>query len=310
MVATMSNSAQPVVGPAYRRLVLMTAMAPALWGCTFYVLTELIPPGNTFFAALVRSLPAGLIALALVRERIPAGWGVKMTALAAVNIGAFFPLLLLSAERLPGGVAASVGGAQPLVVAGLGWAVNQERPSLARLTWGAVGAVGVCLVVLTGDATLDAVGIAAGFGGVASMATGIVLARRWGPAPGLSPVGYAGWQLALGGAAMAPFVLLFDGLPSSFTAKAAVGFTWMLLVAGLLTYTLWFRGSSKLPPTSSAVLLLLSPLVAAVVGVVALGQTLSPAQLFGFAAVLSALVASQRVAIRDAQRDAHASSSY
>lgn len=51
---------------------LVTAVAPTVWGTTYLVTTELLPPGHPMFAALTRSLPAGLIALVLSR-RLPRG---------------------------------------------------------------------------------------------------------------------------------------------------------------------------------------------------------------------------------------------
>ncbi|WP_443190693.1 hypothetical protein [Pseudomonas indica] len=38
--------------------VLMTALAPAIWGSTYIVTTELLPPDRPFVAAVLRCLPA------------------------------------------------------------------------------------------------------------------------------------------------------------------------------------------------------------------------------------------------------------
>src|SRR5690349_17501574 len=129
-------------------VVLLTALAPIAWGTTYLITTELLPPGHPLFAGLLRSLPAGLLAVAISR-RLPRGaWWWKALALGALNIGAFFPLLFLAAERLPGGVAATLGATQPIIVAFLAVAVLGERLSAWRLAWGLVGVAGVGLVVL------------------------------------------------------------------------------------------------------------------------------------------------------------------
>ncbi|WP_394620397.1 hypothetical protein JNUCC0626_15205 [Lentzea sp. JNUCC 0626] len=52
--------------------VAATALAPAIWGTTFYVTTEYLPPDRPVLASLLRALPAGLILLALTR-RLPRG---------------------------------------------------------------------------------------------------------------------------------------------------------------------------------------------------------------------------------------------
>ncbi len=70
---------------------LATALGPVIWGSTYIVTTELLPPDRPFTAALLRTLPAGLLLV-----------------LAALNIGVFQALLFVAAYRLPGGVAAVV----------------------------------------------------------------------------------------------------------------------------------------------------------------------------------------------------------
>ena len=274
-------------------LTALTAFAPLVWGTTYVVTTELLPPGHPQFAGLLRALPAGLVALAATRTLPRGAWWWKAAALGVLNIGMFFPLLFTAAERLPGGVAATVGAAQPLIVAVLAVAILRENPSVSRFAWGAAGVVGVGLVVLGPAAALDAAGIAAGLAGAAVMALGVTLTKRWGRPPGVGPAAFAGWQLTSGGLFLVPVTLLVEGPPPAIDAGAALGYLWLGLAGGLIAYSLWFRGVTALPVTSVAVLGLLSPLVAAVLGAVLLGQTLGPVQTAGFALALAAIVAGQ-----------------
>jgi probable blue pigment (indigoidine) exporter len=145
------------------------------WGTTYVVTTELLPPGHPLFAGLLRALPAGVLALAFTRTLPRGAWWGKAAVLGVLNIGLLFPLLFLAAERLPGGVAATLAAAQPLVVAVLAVVVLHESPSAWRLVWGAVGVVGVGMVVLGPHATLDLAGIVAGLAAAASMALGLTL---------------------------------------------------------------------------------------------------------------------------------------
>ncbi|RJL33344.1 EamA family transporter [Bailinhaonella thermotolerans] len=271
----------------------LTAFAPVVWGTTYVVTTELLPAGHPMFAGLMRALPAGLVALAVTRTLPRGAWWWKAAALGVLNIGVFFPLLFLSAERLPGGVAATLGAAQPLVVALLAVGILRERPSLWRFAWGLAGVAGVGLVVLGPRAAFDAAGIAAGLVGAVSMALGVTLTKRWGRPEGVGPVAFGGWQLAAGGLFLLPVTLVAEGPPPAIDGPAALGYLWLGLVGGLLAYVLWFRGITSLPVTSVAVLGLLSPMVAALLGVVILGQTLGPVQLAGFALALAAIVAGQ-----------------
>src|SRR5689334_2558983 len=257
----------------------VTALAPAVWGTTYLVTTQLLPAGHPMFAGLMRALPAGLLALAITRQ-LPSGiWWWRALVLGALNIGAFFPLLFLAAERLPGGVAATLGATQPIIVAFLAVAILGERLSAWRLSWGLVGVVGVGLVVLGPNAALDATGIAAGLAGAAAMGLGVTLTKRWGRPEGVRPMAFAGWQLTAGGLVLLIPVSLTEGVPDHIDAAAVGGYLWLGLIGGLLAYTLWFAGLRVLPVTATALLGLLSPLVAAVAGVVILGQTLTVPQL-------------------------------
>ncbi|WP_308159078.1 EamA family transporter [Amycolatopsis magusensis] len=270
-----------------------TAFAPAVWGTTYVVTTELLPSGHPMFASLMRALPAGLIALAIARTLPRGEWWWRAAVLGVLNMGLFFPLLFLAAERLPGGVAATLGAAQPLVVAALAVGVLHERPSAVKFAWGLAGVAGVGMVVLGPAAGFDLVGVLAGLAGALGMALGVTLTKRWGRPAGVGPTALAGWQLTAGGVFLVPVTFVFEGAPPVIDLPAVAGYLWLGLVGGLLAYVLWFRGIGLLPVTSVAVLGLLSPMVAAALGVLVLGQDLGPVQFAGFALALAAMVAGQ-----------------
>lgn len=285
-------------------LLLLTAVAPLSWGTTYLVTTELLPAGHPLLAALLRSLPAGLIALAIGCSLPPRGWWLKSLALGTLNIGAFFPLLFLAAERLPGGVAAAVAGAQPMIILCLGVLVLRDRIRPVTAAAAAVGAGGVALVVLGPAAQLDAPGILAALGGVTATALGMILTKRWGRPVGVGPVAYAGWQLTAGGLVLLPLTALFEGLPSTIDGGAVLGYLWLGSVGGLLAYTLWFRGIQELPVIAPGLLALLSPVVATLLGTTVAAETFTPIQALGIALVLIALVSGQLAALAGPRRSA------
>ena len=290
-----SPAAPPAASPSPSRAAstVAAAFAPMVWGTTYLVTTEFLPPDHPFFAGLTRALPAGLVAVALMRTLPHGVWWWRALALGALNIGFFFPLLFVAAERLPGGVAATFGAVQPIIVAVLASVVLHEPPSVGRFAWGVAGVVGVALIVLGPDAALDPVGVVAGIVGAASMATGVTLTKRWGRPAGVSPIAFAGWQLTGGGLVLLPLTALVEGAPPSIDATAAGGYLWLGLVGGLVAYVLWFRGIGALPVTSVALLGLLSPVVAAALGVIVLDETFGWLQLAGLAFALAAIVGGQ-----------------
>lgn len=278
-------------------LLLLTALAPISWGTTYLVTTELLPAGHPLLAGLLRSLPAGLIALAIGRTLPSGGWWLKSLALGILNIGAFFPLLFLAAERLPGGVAAAVAGVQPLIILGMGALVLRDRIRPVTAAAAAIGAGGVALVVLGPAAELDTIGIVAALGGVTATALGMILTKRWGRPSGVGPVAYAGWQLTAGGLFLLPLTLVFEGFPPAVDGGAALGYIWLGTVGGLLAYTLWFSGIQRLPVIAPGLLALLSPVVATILGVVVAEERFTAVQAIGLALVLVALVGGQTAAL-------------
>ena len=277
-------------------LVLVTATTPVVWGTTYLVTTELLPPDRPLLAGVLRALPAGLLLL-LITRRLPSGsWWWRSAMLGTLNIGAFFALLFLSAYRLPGGVAAVLGASGPLLVAVLSVRLLGQRLAVRPLLSGGAAAVGVGLTVVTSTARLDPVGVAAGIGGAASMALGVVLTKRWGrPAPVLTTTG---WQLTAGGLVLLPLALVVEGLPASLTAENVGGYAYLALIGSALAYTVWFRGLERLPAISVSLLGQLSPIVATFLGWLVLEQRLSPVQLLGMAIALGGVIAGQSLGAR------------
>lgn len=278
------------VSPA---LILLTALAPISWGTTYAVTTEFLPADRPLFTGLTRALPAGLLLLALARVLPRGAWWWKSAVLGALNIGAFFPLLFLSAYRLPGGMAAVVGSVGPLFVAGLAAVLLAERPTVRTLLTGIVAALGVSLVVLKAAGALDALGLLAALASTASMSTGTVLTKRWGRPDGVGPLALTGWQLTAGGLLIAPLAVLVEGAPPALDGRATVGYLYLALANTALAYWLWFRGIGRLTATQVTFLGPLSPLTATVVGWAALGQALTPVQVAGMVLAFGATVAGQ-----------------
>jgi probable blue pigment (indigoidine) exporter len=96
--------------------LLLTALAPMTWGTTYYVATEFLPPNHPLMAAALRSLPIGILMIAWFKQ-LPQGiWWWRILILGSLNIGIFQALLFIAAYRLPGGIAATAGAIQPLLV--------------------------------------------------------------------------------------------------------------------------------------------------------------------------------------------------
>ena len=107
--------------------IALTALAPMSWGTTYIVTTEFLPPGHPLLVGALRSLPIGLL-LTIALRQLPKGiWWWRILILGGLNIGIFHPLLLIAAYRLPGGVVASTGAIQPLLVALFSWLIWPKK---------------------------------------------------------------------------------------------------------------------------------------------------------------------------------------
>ncbi|WP_448207823.1 EamA family transporter [Azospirillum sp. sgz302134] len=271
--------------------ILVTALAPAIWGSTYIVTTELLPPDRPFTAALLRCLPAGLV-LVLASRCLPGAgqWG-RLAVLSALNIGVFQALLFVGAYRLPGGLAAVVGAIQPLLVMALAWAVDRRRPVPLAVGAAALGVAGMAVLLLSPGASWDPVGIAASLAGAGCMAAGTFLARRWRTE--MPVLAFTGWQLLAGGLMLAPVAWLADPPLPALSVTQALGYGYLSLVGALVAYALWFRGVARLPSVAVSSLGLLSPLTAVVLGWALLGQAMTGASLAGLAMVLGSILTVQ-----------------
>lgn len=276
---------------------LLTAIAPVIWGSTYIVTTQWLPPDRPFTAALLRCLPAGAV-LVWFGKRMPApGQWLRMLVLAALNIGFFQALLFVAAYRLPGGVAAVVGAIQPLLLMALAWSVDARRPSHVAVIAALAGIGGMAALLLPPGASWDAVGVAAALVGTLCMGTGTFLAQRW--RTDLPLLAFTGWQLLLGGLMLAPLAWAFDPPLPALSATEMLGYAYLCVFGAMLSYALWFRGVAKLAPAAVSSLGLLSPITAVALGWVVLGQTLGALPLTGMVVVLASIFTVQWAARSD-----------
>jgi probable blue pigment (indigoidine) exporter len=242
----MSVKASTTAGPW---TAAATALAPIAWGTSYLTITGLLPPARPLLVATMRVLPAG--ALLVIVGAVVSRWrprGIQWwhcAVLAVFNFGLFFPLLTVAVYRLPGGVAAAVGGLQPLLVLALSWLVYRHRPATTDLAIGLVAALGVGLVVIRPGAEVDTVGVLAAVGANASFAIGVVLTRHLPDPP--NRLAATGWQLLASGVVLLPLTAVAEGAPPAPTAGNAVGFGYLSVVATAVAFLLWFNGIRRLP---------------------------------------------------------------
>ncbi|WP_068301912.1 EamA family transporter [Pararhodobacter sp. CCB-MM2] len=262
----------------------LAASAPAIWGSTYIVTTQMLPPGTPLTDAALRALPAGLLLMALTRQLPSRDWWGKLLILGALNFALFWGALFIAAYRLPGGVAATLGAVQPLIVLFLARFALGTPLSARGVAAALIGILGVALLVLGPTAALDPLGMAAALLGAVSMATGVVLTRKWRPE--VSALTFTAWQLTAGGLLLLPVALALEPALPAMSPLNIAGFLWLGLIGAALSYVFWFRGIERLGPATVTSFGFLSPLTAVLLGWAIAGEALTPVQLAGAAIVL------------------------
>jgi probable blue pigment (indigoidine) exporter len=95
------------------------------------------------------------------------------------------------------------------------------------------GLAGVALLLASPQAGFDPIGVLAALGGAASMATGTVLTRRWGPQVPLLTL--TAWQLTAGGLLLLPLALIVEPPLPALDAGHIAGFAYLAVIGAALT---------------------------------------------------------------------------
>lgn len=273
------------------RHLLLTAIAPLIWGSSYIVTSQFLPPDRPLTAALIRALPAGLILLLLKWQRPHAKQWSKILVLSLLNISLFQSLLFIAAYQLPGGLAAVIGAIQPLFILLLIWGIERIKPAILLVCACLMGVAGMAILLVAPNSSWTTSGVLSALAGAACMATGTYLTRRW--ALPLSVLSLTGWQLLLGGILLLPAMLWLDPPLPNLTLSQLLAYAYLCIFGALIAYVLWFRGVRKLSAVSVSALGLLSPLSAVVLGWWLLGEAMSLQSLAGLLIVFFSVMAVQ-----------------
>ena len=225
---------------------------------------ELGPAGAAFgrlaFAAVI------LVAIWRPRVRGRPRADLRVAVAFGLALGAMNFCIYQAMDRIPLGVAVTFEFLGPLGVAVVG-----SRRAL-DLLWVVLAAAGIALLADYGGGSLDAVGVAFALAAGALWAAYIVLSQRTGTLFG----GGSGLAVAMvaGAVLVAPFGIAGAGTellrPDLLAALLAVA-----LASSVLPYSFDLEALRRLPTRVFGVLMSLEPAVAALAGLVVLGQGLA-----------------------------------
>jgi probable blue pigment (indigoidine) exporter len=287
------------------RWSLVTAIAPVAWGSTYLVTHQFLPPDYPLYGAVIRALPAGLLLLAVCRERPRRSWWWRSLVLGTLNMGAFFALVYLAAQSLPTSVASTIMATSPVTMMLVAWALLAERPRLFSLLGAIVGITGVCLMVLTRSAAVDPRGVLASVAAMAMSSVGYVLAKKWGGQVDL--LASTSWQLIAGGVVLVPIAVAVEGAPPALHGSTVIAFCYVTIVATALAFAAWFAGLRHLSAGTVGLIGLLNPVTGVLLGTTLASEVLTAQQTGGLVLVLIGILLGQPAARSLAGRATRAS---
>ena len=276
-----------------------------VWGSTYLgiaVMVQTLPP---LVAAGVRYSVAGLILLAvLIGWHRLRGQRLERPSLihwrSVVIIGALLLVggnggVVLGEVLIPSGIAALIVATSPIWMMVFEALVVRERPSRLSVVGLVAGTIGVAILVvpLQGSEPINPVGIALVAGAAITWSIGSVYARR-APLP-KSPFQEAGLQMLAGGAIMLAVGVLRGELasvdPSSFSTASVLAVLYLIIFGSLVAFTayIWLLNNIAIGVVSTSAYV--NPIVAVALGVVILGETLTPRTLLAAVIIIGAVIA-------------------
>ena len=273
------------------RWLLVAVIGPVAWGSTYFVTRQVLPVDYPLWGAVIRALPAGLILLAIARQRPHGSWWWKSVVLGALNVGAFFILVYVAAQLLPSSVASTLMALSAVVIPLIAWPLLAERPRLVSLVGAVVGFAGVCIMLFTDVGELNPWGALASVAAMAMSSVGFLFAKRWGT--GIDPLALTAWQLLAGALLVAPVAVAVEGGFPQLDGPALLGFAYVTIVATAVANVAWLVALRNLPAATVGLIGLLNPVTGVALGVLVAAEVFGPQQAIGVGLVLAGVLLGQ-----------------
>lgn len=245
------------------------------------VVGEIPPLALSFWRwalALVIVLPVGLPRVLRQRTVVRERWR-SLALLAALSVGAFNTLLYLSAQTTTAVNIALFNSTMPVMVALFAWLMLADRVRPAQALGIALALLGMLVIVGRGSWHTfarfafqpgDLIMVAA----ISCWSLFSVLLRR--QAVPLDPIAFLTMQIGFGVLVILPFYVLDLLVTGGFAMHLRLipPFVYVAIFPGILAYAFWNHGIHRVGPSRAAMFIYLSPIFAAVLARVFLGERL------------------------------------
>jgi drug/metabolite transporter (DMT)-like permease len=287
--------------------ISLFVLLAVLWGLSFPAITvglEYLPP--LLFAAFRYDVAAVLL-LAVAGARLDTWVPQGRSNLGAVAGGGLFlvagnGLLFIGQQTVPSGVAAILQALVPILTALWAVILLGERPSRVGALGVAVGLLGTGLVVQPDPTNLlggDTFGRLVIVGQSVSVALGGVLVQRANPTVDRIPL--IGWSMLVGAVVLhAASLLIGEGLSREAAAPVVIGvIVYLGVFSTALAFFIYFTILQEHGAFEAALVTYLVPVVATIVGVFVLEESIGAVTIVGFGLVAVGFVLLKRQAISE-----------
>lgn len=270
--------------------IAMAAVGGIIFGTSATLVGTIIDDVDPLRLSAIRIAVAGLCLLpwAIAYRRSIARAPVRVATVGVIQIilnGLFY----VSLERVGVGPAIGLEFLAPVLIVVWDRVIGHAHPR--PVTWLAVftSVVGVGLLVEIGDfATLDVVGVLAGFGAAVFLAIYLRLSQDVGAIVGGFPL--AAGAITIGGAAG-----LIVARPWSMAMPSDPTVVWTIVILGTLMMalplTLEIASLSRAPARVVGVVITIEPVAAALTAWILLDETLGTLQILGLVLIVAAVAA-------------------
>ncbi|MEQ1550416.1 EamA family transporter [Sphingorhabdus sp.] len=270
---------------------LLIAILSILWGGAFFLIEvglRSYPPITLVFMRLALAVPPMWIAMRLMGERLPTEpriWGL-LAIVGALNCALPFILFFWGQQYLDSGYASILNATTPL------WGVitahfltSDEKATPARIIGVLVGMAGI--VVMVGPEAMKGLSnnLLAQLACIVSTifySFAAIYGRRLSQTE-LTPMAVATGQTMMAALMMVPIVAVMDqpwtmAMPGLDSTLAGVT---LAIFSTALAYTLYFRLIDRSGASNAQLVAFLMPILAVILGIAFLGESLSGGQIAG-----------------------------
>jgi drug/metabolite transporter (DMT)-like permease len=274
---------------------LLIGILSILWGGAFFLIEvglRSYPPITLVFMRLVLAVPPMWIAMRLMGQRLPSEprvWGL-LAVVGALNCALPFILFFWGQQYLDSGYASILNATTPL------WGVitahfltSDEKATPARILGVLIGMAGI--VVMVGPEAMKGLSnnLLAQIACIISTifySFAAIYGRRLSQTE-LTPMAVATGQTMMAALMMVPVVVLVDQPWTMATPRldsTLAGLT-LALFSTALAYTLYFRLIDRSGASNAQLVAFLMPILAVILGIAFLGESLSGGQIAGAALI-------------------------